>query len=142
MAWPPAYSTAFKGTGVTTIKWGTDGILTGNPGSIDGSYWVTSMRPVDLFETIPIENGTGLISTRIGLIQGREWEITVIDDSTISPPSLNSVITIIDPLSSTQMSGRVLDNSYNAARKQPGERVMRVVFHTNIEGAGTIPPTS
>jgi hypothetical protein len=97
---------------------------------------------MDVFETIYIENGTGLRSTRIGLIQGREWEITVVDDTSFNPPTYNSAVTLIDTLSGLQFTGRLIDNSYNAARKQEGERVFRVVFDTNIEGAGTIPGVS
>ena len=140
MAWPPSYNASFQGRGVTSVKWGTDGILTGNPNSIDGSYWVKSLRSMDVFETIYIENGTGLRATRINLIQGRELELTVVDDTSFSPPTVNTQVTLIDPLSSTSMIFSVIDNSYNTARKQEGERVMRVVFDTLIEGAGTIPP--
>jgi hypothetical protein len=97
---------------------------------------------MDIFETIYIENGTGLRSTRINLIQGREWELTIVDDTSFTPPTVNTAVTLIDTLSGLQFTGRVIDNSYNAARKQEGERVMRVVFDTNIEGAGTIPAVS
>lgn len=142
MAWPPAYDSAFQGLGITTIKWGTSGIFTGNPNSTNGEYIVKSMRSTDIFETIYIENGTGLRAVRIGLIQGREMELTVVDDTSLTPPTYNTVLTLVDTLSGTSMSLRLIDNSYNAARKQEGERVMRVVFDTLIEGGGTIPPQS
>ncbi len=95
---------------------------------------------MDIFETIYIENGIGLRATRIGLVQGREMELTVVDDTSFSPPTYNTQLTLTDPLSSAVMVFSVIDNSYNANRKQEGDRVMRVVFDTLIEGAGTIPP--
>lgn len=142
MAWPPSYSAAFQGRGLTTVKWGTEGIFTGNPNSLDGSYIVKSLRSTDIFETIYIEQGSGLRATRIGLIQGREMEMTVVDDSSLVPPSYNDQLSLIDTLSGTVMTFSLIDNNYNAARKQEGERVLRVVFDTLIEGGGTVPPRS
>jgi hypothetical protein len=113
-----------------------------NPNSTDGMYIVKSLRSMDVYETIYIENGTGLRATRIGLVQGREMELTVVDDTSLLPPTYNTQIHLTDPSSNTLMIFSVIDNSYNTARKQEGERVMRVVFDTLIEGAGTIPPIS
>ena len=140
MSWPPVTGTAFLLDGMTSIKWGTDGILTGNANAIGNSYIVKSIRNMDAFETIYIENGFGLRATRVGLIQGREVELTVVDDTSFNPPTYDSQITMVDTLSGATLIFRVIDNSYNAARKQEGDRVMRCVFDTLIEGAGTIPP--
>lgn len=140
MSWPPAYSAAFVGAGLTTVKWGTDGIFDGNPNAIGGAYIVVSLRSMDIFETIYIENGTGLRATRIGLIQGRELELTVVDDTSLAQPTYGAQLTLVDPISATAMDLTVIDNSYNTARKQEGQRVMRVVFDTLIEGGGSVPP--
>lgn len=133
MAWPPSPNTVFQLTGITTIKWGTDGIWSG--------YTVVSCTPNDEIETLYVENGTGLKSTRIILWQGRRMNITVVDDTTISPPAPGSLTALlIDPLSASALQFRIIENSYNAARKEPGQRVLVAEYLTNIEGGGTPPP--
>lgn len=135
MAWPPATSTAFLLQGVTTIKWGTDGIWTG--------YTVVSCTPNDEVETLYVENGTGLKSTRIILWQGRRMNITVVDDTTITPPTPGSTVTLANIISSTtgstNLTFRIVENSYNAARKEAGQRVLVAEYLTNIEGSGVVP---
>ena len=132
MSWPPSQSTSFLLAGVTSIKWGTEGLIS--------TFIVKSMRAMDSFETIYIENGTGLRATRVGLVQGREWEVTVVDDTSFTNPSYADTITITDPISGTLITGHatVIDNSYNTARKQEGDRVIRMVMDTLIDG---LPPS-
>lgn len=142
MAWPPS-SGAF-GTGLyiqsnlQTIRWGTDGI---NPFG-NAALIVISCTPSDEIEPIYVENGTGLRSVRIILWQGRRVNFTVVDDSTITPPTPGQTITYSDPLSGATFASKfvVIENSYNAARKEPGQRVIVAEFLTNVEGAGS-PPT-
>lgn len=132
MAWPPVVSSSFLMTD-TTVQWGTDGIISG--------YIVKSIRAMDNQEVIYIENGTGLRAVRIQLWQGREWEITLVADSTFIHPSPESAVTLIDPLSGESMTGHTTANAFNASRKVEGERAISVVFDTLIEGAGSPPPT-
>ncbi len=96
-SWPPAYTAAFIGTGYTTIRWGTDGIMTTNSvfnsvtpntsgvlpgnGTYGGFYIVESIRGQDEIENIYIEQGTGLKATAIQLWQGRNYTLTVVDDT-------------------------------------------------------------
>lgn len=148
MSWPPAYSAAFIADGVNTVKWGTDGIMAntapngnGSGGSF-GFYTLVSVDPTDVIETIYIEQGTGFRSTRIKLWQGREVAITVIDDTNMTPPAPNRTIQIIDPLSSNLLTFSVVENNYRAARKVEGQRVIRAVYDTMIEGGGSPPPVS
>ena len=77
MAWPPAYTTAFLGTGVTTIRWGSDGIMSnaapngnGN-GGFGGFFTLESIHGTDEYDTYYIKQGTGLNATRLQLKQGR-----------------------------------------------------------------------
>jgi len=146
MAWPPSYSTAFIGSGYTTIRWGTDGVMAnsspnGTGGGSGGFYIVESMRPADEIENIYIEQGTGLKATRIQLWQGRKVTFTVVDDTSMTPPSPNSKVALVDLVgagaSIYQFS--VTENGYNAARKVEGKREITAEYLTLIEGAGTPP---
>jgi hypothetical protein len=145
MAWPPAYSAAFIGTGATTIKWGTDGIMSvnapnGSGGGVGGFYTVESIRPADKIDTLYIEQGSGLEATRIQLWQGRRITLTVVDDTNFTPPGPSTNIQIIDPLSSNLLTFRVIDNGSTGTRKLEHKRELTVEYLTLIEGAGTVPP--
>ncbi len=123
MPWPPtAPSTGFVSKGVTTIVWGTDGVV---PPAF--TYIVKSVRNSQRVEEAKVENGTGLTATEILLIDGQDYEITVVDDTTISPPVAGQVITLVVPIFGTTSNNfqfEVINNSYNMARKQDAERVL------------------
>src|SRR5436190_446277 len=126
MAWPPSPSSSFLITD-TTVQWGTDELVS--------SYIVKSMRAHDDNEVIYIPNGTGLNAIRVQLWQGREWEITLVADSGFSDPTPGQTLTFTDPLSDTVITATpIIGNSYNASRKQEGERVIIARFDTLIEG--------
>lgn len=140
MAWPPSSGSYGTGLYITAngpvIRWGTDGI---NPFA-NSALIVISCTPADEIETLYVENGTGLKAVRIILWQGRRVNFTVVDDSTITPPTPGQTITYSDPLSgATFATFRVIENSYNAARKEPGQRVITTEFLTMVEGAGSTP---
>jgi hypothetical protein len=115
--------------GITTIKWGTDGMYS--------TYIVKSITPTDENEVIYIENGTGFKSTRVQIVQGRQYDITVIDDTAITPPKINSVIAIVDQLAGANISARVIGKNGQASRKQEADLIIRAEYLTNIEGSGT-----
>lgn len=134
MAWPPTPNTSYVLTTTSgfTIRWGTDGILVG--------YIVVSCTPADEVEPNYVENGAGMKCVRILLWQGRRVNITVVDDALLTPPTPGTTLTLFDPLSNGVSSTyRVLDNSYNAARKEAGQRVIQAEFLTMIEGGGAVP---
>lgn len=137
MSWPPSPSSSFLTTS-TTVQWGTDGIY-GNPAT-GGYFIVKSIRSSDTQEVIYIENGTGLRAIRIQLWQGREAEITIVADSQFIHPQPETLISVIDPLSGGLLGFRATANSYNASRKEAGERVISAVYDTLIEGGGSPPP--
>ncbi len=122
--WPPtAPSTGFVAAGVTTIVWGTDGFAQGAL----LHYIVKSIRASQRTEEAKVENGTGLTSTEILLIDGYDYEFTVVDDSTVNPPVAGQIVSLVNPTVGNQTGTtlfEVINNSYNAARKQEGERVM------------------
>ena len=141
MAWPPTpFSTAGSKaylSGSPTIRWGTDGI---NPQGLATAI-VVSCSPSDEVETLYVENGTGLKVVRVMLWQGRKVNITIVDDSTITAPFPGASISLFDPMhgNNAALVFTVLDNSYNAARKEPGQRVIVAEYLTMIEGGGTPP---
>lgn len=131
MAWPPAAgSTTFQvhGTLPATIAWGTDGMYSG--------IIVKSVRVRQMIEEIKIENGSGLTSNQVLLNDGDEVEITCVDDRALTFPASNATITLLSPLptgaAGTSELFQVIDNSYNAARKQEGERVIMAKKYTLI----------
>lgn len=151
MAWPPANTTAYLSQGYTTIRWGTDGLLpnSGNNGTgggvqasgYTGFYIVESIRGQDEIENIYIEQGTGLKATRIQLIQGRNYVVTAVDDTLMTPPAAGNLYTLVDPISGggNTYNFRVTANGYNASRKVEGKREFTLEYLTLIEGNGIIP---
>ncbi len=140
--WPPTPTpgTAFTSTSnnKAELRWGTDGFF--------GALIVKSIKSHDIIEKIDIQNGTGIDTYRILLWQGRELEFTVIDNASQGAPAPNAVVSIvsavaglIDPMDSGTYTFCVIDNDYNAAAKQPGERVIKAICQWNIDNAGVVP---
>jgi hypothetical protein len=129
MAWPVtnAHIVRLQNGITTTIAWGTEGMNT-------YTYIVKSLRAQRLVEEIKIEQGSGLTAIDVLLIDGDQVEVTVIDDTTIKPPDVGSAVFFTNPLNASTASPPwslglfqgfwVIDNSYNAARKTEGERVL------------------
>lgn len=139
MAWPTV-SAGYSASGVTTIRWGTDGMLN-SPKPASGYYVVTKFSEKQQVENIKLPNGTGITTTRILLTDGIDWNITVRDDSTMTPPTVGSTIQIVDagymapsPNAGAALWATVIDNNYEAAPKQAGERTITVERLRLIEG--------
>jgi hypothetical protein len=102
MAYPTlsaGYSLA-SSSGVTTLLWGTDGLLaTPSPGGTfagTGFYIVESVDQETDAEQIYIENGTGQKAARIIINHGQKWTLSVQDDTTMTPPTVGGVVTVVD----------------------------------------------
>jgi len=104
MAYPPTsptngYSLA-SSSGVTTLLWGTDGLLTNpSPGGTfagTGFYIVESVDQETDAEQIYIENGSGQKAARIIINNGQKWTLSVQDDTTMTPPTVGGVVTVVD----------------------------------------------
>lgn len=102
MAYPTlsaGYSLA-SSSGVTTLLWGTDGLLaTPAPGGTfagTGFYIVESVDQETDAEVIHGENGTGQKAWRVIINNGQKFTISVQDDTTMTPPVVGTTITIID----------------------------------------------
>ncbi len=129
MPWPPANpSTGFSVTGVTTIRWGTDGVLQ-SPKPSSGYYVVLRFNQRPLVENIKLPNGTGPTVTRVLIKDGVEWTVTVRDDTTMTPPTVGGSVTIVDAAGLLGTVGlaygaTVIEPSYDTSPKQAGERVI------------------
>jgi hypothetical protein len=146
MAWPPAPTTAFLTSGVTTIRWGTDGIMAntspnGSGGGFGGYYTIETIRGTDKVDTMYIEQGSGLEATRIQLIQGRRYTMTVVDDTSMTPPSFATKLSFEDTISggAALYLFQLIENGDSTVRKAEHKRELTVEYLTCIEGAGTIP---
>lgn len=102
------------------MAWGTDGI--------DSGVIVISLRAKLMTEVVDIPNGSGIIATIIMLNNGTEIEIDVVDDRSLTFPDWGTTITLINPretgATGTSTLLQVMDNNYNAERKQEGRRTL------------------
>lgn len=146
-SWPAVSGSTpgYTATGVTTIRWGTDGVLQ-SPKPSSGFYTVLRANQRTLIDNIKLPNGTGPTITRVQVLDGSVWDLTVRDDSNMAVsatpgPIVGYVVTITDMggLISGNMSSStpghnvgstftatVIDSGYEAAPKQAGERTITV----------------
>lgn len=131
----------------TLVVWGTDGILQSPAPALGtfagtGFYIVVSCDETEKVDLDYGENGTGIEIRRTILKHGKRWNLTVIDDSQMVAPLVGTTVTVVDIIAGpTLSSGRtytlqiatVIDNSYRAAQKQPGQRVIQVENLTLVD---------
>jgi hypothetical protein len=134
MPWPPTtpvqVSTGFIIEGISTIVWGTDWATIGFGG---GNYAIVkSIRPAERAEEIRIENGVGLTAIDVLLRDGYDYDVTVVDQFTVSYPVVGTFAAIITPFQSSAVNGIVVSNSYDAARKKEGDRIFTMRSFTLI----------
>lgn len=131
----------------TLVVWGTDGILQ-NPVPSSGSFAGTGFYIVvscDETQKVDLdygENGTGIEIRRTILNHGKRWNLTVVDDLQFPAPSVGQTVVVVDILAGpnsingttyTTKTAVVIDNSYRAAQKQPGQRVIQVENLTLVD---------
>ena len=149
MAWSPttgaAPMTGFRQQGVTSVRWGSRGLVTSINGQAIASL-PTSIGVVLRFnqktqvENIKLPNGDGLTVTRVQIVDGQQWDVTVRDDENIdSRPSIGTTVVIYDAgglISSSYLkySATVIDSGWDTAPKQPGEMTFSVEALTLVEG--------
>lgn len=134
MAAPPAAgNTSFKQTGYTQLWWGTEALPLGN-------YIAVSCRPKQRADTIETQQGSGLTAVVTQIVDGSDFEITVEEDLTITPPHVGSIVILenifvsgaalgntIPPFSTTPITNgsfTIVNNDFNAERKAVGQRVL------------------
>lgn len=87
-------------SGVTTVIWGTDGLLNspvpagGYAGT--GYYIVESVDQETDAEPIYLENGTGQKASRVIINHGQKWTLSVQDDSNMTPPTVGATVSVVD----------------------------------------------
>lgn len=113
----------------TTLAWGTE--------NENKFYIVKSARAQRMNDEVKVEQGSGLTAIDVIVQDGTQIEVTVIDDVNVIPPDTGSVVHFVNPLNASSAQSApwsitlrqgfyVIDNSYNMARKQEGERVLLV----------------
>jgi len=136
MAWPPTTNINVTGLGYlgsqpATLAWGTDGLYS--------TAIILSQRSQQMIEEIKVENGNGVTATQVLINDGTQIEITVIDDRALTWPLSGTTITMLTPLptggAATSETLEVVDNSYQAARKAPGERTLLCKRYTLVTPA-------
>ena len=102
MAYPTlsaGYSLA-SSSGVTTLLWGTDGLLSspapGGSFAGTGFYIVESVDQETDVDVIHGENGTGQKAWRVIINNGQKFTIGVQDDTGMTPPTVGGTVSIID----------------------------------------------
>jgi len=134
MSWPNVANVGLL-TGVTTIRWGTTHAWAPNTSAI-----VISADSAEETEKIYLEQGEGLRATRIILKHGATWDFTIQDDSGAFPsgPNVGQNVVVTNFLGgggNASVNAVVVDDNYRAARKQEGQRVIRLEIMNLIDGA-------
>lgn len=135
-AWPTTGSgtTGVVIEGTTTIRWGTSGLLQ-SPKPASGFYIVTRFNQSTLVDRIPLPNGDGLTSTRVLVIDGVQWDVTVRDDTAMVPPQVGDTVSIVDGAgliegttagAIKQFTATVVNSGGETAPKAAFERVLVV----------------
>ena len=131
--WPPTITTSTaevaSDSAVTTIRWGTDGLTPIVASPTEFFYVCTRFSQKELTEVIKLPQGSGLTMGRVYIKDGVHWSVTVRDDSSWTPPTVSSTVKVADGAGmigavGTVYDARVVDNDYETAVKQPGERVL------------------
>lgn len=129
---PGNVNTGYRSDGLTTLVWGT-----GN--SINSGYIVVSIDESEKTETYYVENGTGIEAARVMLNQGLRWNVTVIDDNSIAPPTFGSTVQLWrhsdqSSNSNLRVDCIVINNDVRAARKTEAQRVLQCERLKLVEG--------
>lgn len=124
MAWPPSPTSTFivngAKTGTTTLVWGTDALYS--------SAIVKSATQRTMAEEIKIENGTGLTAWHILLVDGQEYEFTLVyDTATVNSQDIQvgDTVSLRDmttaSTSPSNLNFIVTSSNLSSARKQEAE---------------------
>lgn len=138
MAWPTTGAGTLAGgylaTGATTIRWGSKETVTSIAGTANNGTSVgivTRINQRSLVDNVKLPNGDGLTSTRVQIIDGQLWDVTIRDDTALGLPRIGAAVVIVDmgghiSTVGLKYTGTVTDNGYDTASKQAGERTFSV----------------
>ena len=110
--------------GVTTIVWGTSGLLS--------NYIVTTANESQRTEEIDIEQGDGFEAIVIILVKGVDLELEVVDDTAVTPPAIGQVVTFSTPFGSIPML--TVGSKASQQRKREGMRTLNFRSYNAIAG--------
>jgi hypothetical protein len=130
----------YASTGVTTVVWGTQGlaVFQGTEGAdiniANNGYFILTDYKQRLKKDLDYgENGSGVECRRTTIIHGQHWDITVEDNSNMTPPAQNTTITCYDilqkglggPIAAKAVwTAVIIESEYTAAPKRPGMRTL------------------
>lgn len=97
---PGGGSTGYTISGITSVIFGTDGLLK-SPAPVGsyagtGYYIVESVDGETKSEPIWGENGTGIQTWRVMLVNGSSGTMTIQDDTGMTPPQIGSLTSVVD----------------------------------------------
>ena len=135
MAWPPTSSaTSFLVQGVTGVKIGVEGIVQTPIPTTPGLKYFTVLK-VDqktLADVMKLPNGFGQTSTRIELLDGCQWNLTVRDNTdTAMGAAVGALWTLIDTgglvpagTMNAVYAATIVDSDWQGSPKNAGERII------------------
>lgn len=156
-AWPTtgagSLATGYVASGVTTIRWGSGELVT-SINTVATSVTVgivTRFNQSALVDNMKFPNGNGVSITRVLIVDGMKWDVTVRDDTGLSGtagigrPKIGTAVVIVDAaglvaggLSTAKYTATVVEGGYDAAPKQPGEMTFTVENLALIESQSAV----
>ncbi len=138
-AWPTtgagSLASGYLAEGVTTIRWGSGAVVTSvNGTTVNGTTVGIVLRANEksLVDNIKLPNGDGLTTTRVQIVDGTQWDLTIRDDTGITGrPKIGTTVVVVDMggllgTVALKYSATVIETAYDTAPKQPGEFTVSV----------------
>lgn len=137
--WPTVPTTTLsagiRADGITTLRWGTAGVVRAINGTTFADVSVAIVLRVNqktIVDNIKLPNGDGVTSSRVQVVDGQQWDLTLRDNSGATTagitgrPRIGADVTIVDMggLIGTvglAYAAKVIETGYDAAPKQAGE---------------------
>jgi hypothetical protein len=140
MSWPTTITgtltNGIRADGVSTIHWGTYDVLsTVNGLSVTGGTIaiVTRANQRTLAENIKLPNGDGVTTTRIQIVDGEQWDVTIRADNRLdsNTPKVGTKVLVADlgghlGTVGAYITCRVIESGFDTAPKQAGERTISI----------------
>jgi hypothetical protein len=119
------WSPNFIGEGITTIVWGTEGIP-------PTGLIVVSANEELRVEEIDIAQGTGFTAIVVLINDGKNVEVTCIDDTNVADPAIGQVVNWSSPFGTINML--CVGSKADQARKREGMRTFTFKSYNAISG--------
>jgi len=154
MAWTAttgaAPTSGYTAQGQTSVRWGSKNIVKGTGSALTGIPTettalgthigiVTRFNHKQTVDNIKLPNGDGLTVTRVQIVDGTTWDVTMRDDTGLGArPTVGTTVVIADgggfvSTAYNYYTALVVESSWDTAPKQPGELTFTVERLTLIE---------